>query len=76
MYMKMKVANGGCYARNEGVIVWLQVLSIILLHMEDIHMKKDATDTSLSGSIKFIQRQLCRYEFYVLMLQKLLKGIR
>jgi hypothetical protein len=54
MYMKMKVANDGCYARKEGVIVWLQVLSIMLLHMEDIHMKKSATDTNLSGSIKFI----------------------
>jgi hypothetical protein len=52
--MNMKVANDGCCARKEGVIAWLQVLSMMLLHMEDIHMKKVATDTSLSGSIKFI----------------------
>jgi hypothetical protein len=54
IYMNMKVANDGCCARKEGVIVWLQVLSIMLLHMEDIHMKKYVTDTILSGNIKFI----------------------
>jgi hypothetical protein len=44
--MIMKVANDSFCARKEIIIAWLQVLLMMLLHMEDIHMKEAPTNTN------------------------------